>query len=100
MRKTPKGSGVFKGREARRGDRPSNCVQGHSKSLIPCRSWGADPPRIPSPLATCPPQKNVTLATPLLKGHEGCIEHLHEVFGQKKHEPDDLVRGIQFVWRR
>ena len=42
------------------GDRrpsPPNCVQDHSKSLNPCRSWGGGPSRMPSPLATCPPKQ-------------------------------------------
>ena len=50
-------SGVVRGG----GDRPPPIV---FKSLIPCRSWEADPPRMLSPLATCP-TKTMTVATPM-----------------------------------
>ena len=52
-------------KSGRAGTTPPNCVQDHLKSLNPCRSWGGGPPRMPSPLATCPPKTLMTLATPL-----------------------------------
>ena len=38
---------------------PPNCVQDHSKSLNPCRSWGADPLEcLRRSLLAPPPKKN------------------------------------------
>ena len=55
------GSGVVKG-----GD-PPNCVQDHSKSLNPCRSWGVNPLECLR-RSVLPPPKTMTLATPLCFG--------------------------------
>ena len=70
-------SGVVKGGGGGEGgDRPPNGVQDHSKSLLnPCRSWGGNT-RMPSPLATCPSPKTMTLATPLILCNISHFTHL------------------------